>query len=198
MNAKEILLERQQSDQPTHSLAVILDPSGAERFRWEGKANQARASGLPESVAIGPVFVDPDPALIRSGYVAEVFAKYQLHLVHPRVAFGHGQDPGPDFPGHRYQIIAQGPWDVKTIKAICKQESLKKIRVSRRHFPYEPADILKQLKLKEGGNVHLCCFRNVDDKLFWILGRNCIVKIRYSVELWQAWLRQLPTQKGHN
>ena len=122
---KEILLERQHSDQPEHSLAVVLDPTGAERFRWEGKANQARASCLPESAVIGPVFVDPispyPQRLCRRSVCANINC-----LVHPRVAFGHGQDPGPDFPGHRYQIIAQGSWDVKTIKAICKQESLKK------------------------------------------------------------------------
>ena len=165
---KEILLERMYSPEQMQTVAAVLDQHGRERFRWDGAISVKPAQCSDD---IGPFFIDPDPAIIRSGYVAEVFSHYHLKLVHPQVAFGHGEDPGRHFPGHRYQVIASGAWDLKILKSVLKKEQIKKIRVSRRHFPYDPPAIFKQLKIKEGGNTHLCCFRNGENKLIWILGK---------------------------
>ena len=103
--------------------------------------------------------------------MAEVLAHFKLSLVHPSVAFGHGEDPGPKVR-HRYRIIASGVWDGKALKALCKQNNIKQLRISRRHFPHAPADILKQLKVKEGGNKHLCCYRDSNQQMMWVLGQH--------------------------
>ena len=162
---KEVLLQRQQG--PT--LAVGLNGDGSERFRWQSGSNSCHP---PCRERIGNIFVDPDPAIIRSGLVAELLVHFDLAQVHPLVAFGHGDDPGPQFPGHRYQVIEAGEWDAKIIKACCKRHGIKALRVSRRHFPWDPPTTLKRLKLREGGNWRLCCYRDAEEHLCWVLGRH--------------------------
>ena len=60
---KEIILEKVSPAANVQTLAITLDGVGAERFRWRGnpEAPRARCAAIT-----GSVFIDPDPAIIRS------------------------------------------------------------------------------------------------------------------------------------
>ncbi|TVR13934.1 MAG: hypothetical protein EA401_05645 [Planctomycetota bacterium] len=148
--------------------AVGLDYLGNLRFDVQGDANTAPPPPLSWQQP-GPVFIDPDPALIRSGLIATCAQRHRLSLVHPQVAFLHGNDPGTDFPGSRFQVHDSGPWENKILRRRLRQMGLSRLRISRRHFPWTVESIHHRLGTREGGSMRLFCYRNGDEALAWTL-----------------------------
>jgi hypothetical protein len=76
------------------------------------------------------------------------------------------------FPGKSFRVIEKGPVDISWLK---KHLPNKKVNISTRNFPGKPEDLLKKLKLIEGGDLTLFGYRNHQNQVELALTQKCAI-----------------------
>lgn len=94
---------------------------------------------------------EPNAAIMKSGLFDSLANRYQLKKLHPNSHL-FTSDHLMEFPGRRFVITEQLPYNKKRIKKILGGS---KAHVSTRNFPLEVASLRKELKIKDGGDTYL-------------------------------------------
>lgn len=151
---------------PVALCAVVLDAEGQELFRLSADGERCPPSQGP----VADCFAEPDPAIIRAGLVAELAAQHGLHQLHPAVAYLSGPPPASTFPGRVWRVLAEGRFRERELRRLLAERGIVRANVGRRHFPWDPPTIQRKLGLKGGGQHHICCWRDVDGEMHYMLG----------------------------
>lgn len=77
--------------------------------------------------------------------------------------------PCDDFPGEAYLIESVMPFDRRTVKAFAA--TYPKINVAVRNFPLSAPELVRRLKIKEGGDMMLFGTTGPDGELLLITAR---------------------------
>jgi hypothetical protein len=96
-------------------------------------------AGAPESAEAGPVgafIVDPDPAIVRSGLVANAAHLIGGRLLDPRLAFITTDAHPPPWVGRGMSVIEQTT--VKRIAQTCRRHGLESVTLWARGFDTAP------------------------------------------------------------
>lgn len=98
----------------------------------------------------GQILLQPFPAVMKGGGASTITSAAKLH------PFSHlfFADAVPDgFPGEAYTILDIVPFDRRGIKKITTEHP--RINVAVRNFPLTAPELVKRLKVKEGGELQL-------------------------------------------
>ncbi len=98
----------------------------------------------------GDILFQPYPAVMKGGGTASIDNAVKLH------PFSHlffAESVPADFPGEAYRIVAIHPFDKRNVKTVATEYP--KINVAVRNFPLSAPELVKRLKVKEGGRMML-------------------------------------------
>jgi SAM-dependent methyltransferase len=144
--------------------AVILNDDGSVRYAL---ADDRRP--VPSAVPPAAWLYEPDPALLRAHALAALANAHGLHPLHPDVSVLTAAQRAPDFPGRVSRVIDHGRYEPKRLRKHLKQLGITTAQIARRHFPYPPDTIAKQLRIGSSGSRRLLCYRDCDDTLCYVL-----------------------------
>ncbi len=99
------------------------------------------------------------PAINKSGFCASFAAETGMSPLYHHGVYFTGTT-FPDAPGSRLKVLDAGDFKVDSILKWLKANAQTRINVRAREFYLKPEEILKKLKLKEGGSLHLLCYKN--------------------------------------
>lgn len=99
------------------------------------------------------------PAVNKSGFSDTFAAEAGMFPLYTNGVYFTG-DRFPDAPGSRLQLLDAGDFKVDHIQKWLKEHAHTRINVRVREFYLKPEEVLKKLKLKEGGSLHLLCYKN--------------------------------------
>ena len=157
---KEILLElgRGENEGPTTEIQ-ILHSDKAEKFSFNlpiSSSDMEKRLGSPE----GRFLYEPDVAFYKARKTRELFQHYFPDLPG---AMNHQEgyffsntllDPST-FPGRVFECIEEVSPQISKLKKYLKQQAIRQIHVSRRHFPETPVKIARKLSVVAGGKEYL-------------------------------------------
>ena len=103
---------------------------------------------------------EPNAAILKSGGFHEVSHQLEVFKLHQHSHL-YTSDQLIDFPGRQFIITQSMPYDKKKIKKFLGQE---KANITIRNFPKSVAQIRKETKIKEGGNLFLFFTTNLKGK----------------------------------
>jgi hypothetical protein len=103
---------------------------------------------------------EPNAAILKSGGFHEVSEQLKIFKLHQHSHL-YTSNELMDFPGRQFIITQSMPYDKKKIKKFIGQE---KANITIRNFPKSVAQIRKETKIKEGGNLFLFFTTNLDNK----------------------------------
>jgi hypothetical protein len=93
---------------------------------------------------------EPNSAILKSGAFKLIGLKNGLHKLHEHSHLYTGDTLIP-FPGRRFKIEQQLPFNKKAIQAL----DVSKANITIRNFPLSVAEIKKRFKIKDGGEEYL-------------------------------------------
>jgi 16S rRNA G966 N2-methylase RsmD len=103
---------------------------------------------------------EPNAAILKSGGFHEISHQLKVFKLHQHSHL-YTSDQLMDFPGRQFIITQSMPYDKKKIKKFIGQE---KANITIRNFPKSVAQIRKETKIKEGGQVFIFFTTNLDNK----------------------------------
>ncbi|WP_090584483.1 class I SAM-dependent methyltransferase [Arthrobacter subterraneus] len=104
--------------------------------------------GEDDDAAVGPVegyLYEPDGAVIRAGLVADVARSIGGHLVDPHIAYICAPDLVDTPFARAYRVLDVLPYNVKTLKAWVKANSIGVLDIKKRGTSVTPEELRKQL-----------------------------------------------------
>jgi hypothetical protein len=94
---------------------------------------------------------EPNSAILKSGGFYEISHQYNIHKLHEH-SHVYTSENLIEFPGRSFKIL-------KTVayhkKKIVREIEDKKANITTRNFPKTVAQLRKETKLKDGGNIYL-------------------------------------------
>ena len=103
---------------------------------------------------------EPNAAILKSGGFHEISHQLKVFKLHQHSHL-YTSDQLMDFPGRQFIINQSMPYDKNKIKKFIGQE---KANITIRNFPKSVAQIRKETKIKEGGQVFIFFTTNLDNK----------------------------------
>ncbi|MDC1104461.1 RsmD family RNA methyltransferase [Polaribacter sp.] len=103
---------------------------------------------------------EPNAAILKSGGFHEISHQLKVFKLHQHSHL-YTSDQLMNFPGRQFIITQSMPYDKKKIKKFIGQE---KANITIRNFPKSVAQIRKETKIKEGGQVFIFFTTNLDNK----------------------------------
>ena len=130
-------------------VAVNLKPGNEEAFSFTFTEEQEAVVSFAEP---GQYLFEPHAALLKAGAFRLVAQRYGLaklhtnsHLYTANILPGH-------FPGRSFKILYSGKPDKKILEKLLPEG---KAMISTRNHPLSVQQLVKKLKIKEGGNLYL-------------------------------------------
>jgi hypothetical protein len=115
----------------------------------DGAVQELTADEDPGPADVGPVRAwlhEPDPAVIRSGLVAQVAGGLGATLIDPTIAY-LTSDVRTDSPWtSSYRVVDVLPFNVKKLKAHLRTRGIGRVVVKKRGSPIEPESLARQLR----------------------------------------------------
>jgi hypothetical protein len=97
----------------------------------------------------------PSPAIIKSGSSNSLAKRYSMTKLNGEGHILFTNEEFSDFPGRQFKVLYEAEYKPKQIKSYLKDQSIKKANIISRQFFHKPSELLKSLKLKEGGEDYL-------------------------------------------
>ncbi len=104
---------------------------------------------------------EPNAAILKSGGFHEITNQLGVFKIHQHSHL-YTSENLIDFPGRTFKIDAVLSYDKKKINKLIPN---KKANITTRNFPKTVAQIRKETKLKDGGNLFIFCTTNVINQL---------------------------------
>lgn len=122
--------------------ATLIQASGAV-LHWQPSAYETVPTGPPADW-----LVEPDPSLIRAGYVQDVVAQTGGHQLDETIAYITTQQR-PESPWLRsWAILDWMPFHLKRLRAYLRDHNVGRVTVKKRGSPITPEELTARLKLR--------------------------------------------------
>lgn len=105
---------------------------------------------------------EPNAAILKSGGFNQITKQYNVGKLHQHSHLYTSEEIIKNFPGRIFKIDAVFSYNKKQLK---KELAIDKANITTRNFPKTVAQIRKETKLKDGGNIYLFFTKNLDEKL---------------------------------
>lgn len=139
---------------PGARCAVLLgaqdsDGTTAPVVRVCAEGSEVAVSGLPEE---GNWLIEPDPAVIRAGAVADLGAAIDATLIDAHLAYLSAAEPlaDDDARGRSWQVLWAGGYDPRALRTACAASSVTRVDLSGRGRNLDPQRVDRDLRLPGG------------------------------------------------
>ncbi|CAL2080211.1 Thump_like domain-containing protein [Tenacibaculum sp. 190524A02b] len=105
---------------------------------------------------------EPNAAILKSGGFNEVSNQLKLLKLHNNTHLYTSKELADTFPGRTFQIEKYFKYNKKQLK---KEITETKANITTRNFPKSVAELRKETKLKDGGDVYLFFTKDLDNTL---------------------------------
>ncbi len=126
--------------------------------------NQAMVS---YTACLGKYLYEPNAAVMKAGAFKSLTRDFPVQALHPNSHLYTSAQYVEDFPGKIFDIIGIFPPSAKSSRQFLKRQG--RLNVSVRNYPSSPAEILKALGIKEGGDKQLFATTLNDESHIWLL-----------------------------
>lgn len=148
--------ENQRSEKDIPITAVEINDEG-NRDR-ELKFTQAEEQAAEASFGLPLDYLyEPGPAFQKAGGFNTIACKFNLQKLHKHTHLYTGSQYFQDFPGRSFRLCGIFPANAKALP-------FRKANLTVRNFPAKAPDLLKKLKLKEGGEDYLFACTLLDER----------------------------------
>lgn len=151
--------------------AVTISDNTVSRFAFtlQEEKEAVSAFSLPKK---GMYLLEPYPAMMKSGGFSVLSSRLGVGKLDKNTHIYVSSSLREDFPGENFEIIEVLPFGKAAVKSI--HEKYPVLNVTTRNFPMKAAELVKKLKIKEGGDLRLFAVRACGTPLL-IIARNTIV-----------------------
>ena len=153
------LLEKGYAD-PIQIKTVNMGKKETQTFHFNYK--KETYSGYSEP---GAYLYEPNSAILKSGGFHQVTAQYNVDKLHQNSHL-YTSDIRINFPGRTFKIEQVLSYDKKQLKKLLPKN---KANITTRNFPKTVAQIRKETKITEGGNVFIFFTTNFKNELIVLL-----------------------------
>ena len=155
---KELLFLLQNNHKSKIEIRTVnLLKNNKQEFYFLLNSNNEVKYNLPQNF-----IYEPNTAILKSGGFNQITEQYNVGKLHQHSHLYTSEEIIENFPGRTFKIDAVFTYNKKQIK---KELALDKANITTRNFPKTVAQIRKETKLKDGGNVYLFFTKNIDEKL---------------------------------
>lgn len=109
---------------------------------------------------------EPNAAILKAGGFNEVSAQLNVNKLHLHSHLYTSENKLENFPGRTFKILNVFNYNKKNLK---KNFSDKKANITIRNFPKTVAQIRKESKIKDGGDMYLFFTTNLNDEFITIV-----------------------------
>jgi hypothetical protein len=125
--------------------AVLL--TGTAVYQWSVRSGLAAPISQPRGW-----LVEPDPAIIRAGLVADLAAELGGAQLDPEIAYITTDAKPQTLWGRAWKIIDWMPFNLKKLRAYLREYNVGHITVKKRGTAVTPEDLTARLKLNGSGS----------------------------------------------
>lgn len=126
--------------------ALIL--AGAESATWDADVvNPHTPPTMLSPEPVGAFIFEPDPAIIRSGSIASICARYHLAPIAPRIAYLTGDAPIDSPFLTSFTVLATFTVEPKPLRKALTKLGVGRVEIKKRGTDLEPEIFRKKLKL---------------------------------------------------
>ncbi|MER7458141.1 methyltransferase domain-containing protein [Micromonospora sp. NPDC126480] len=128
----------------------LVNASGREGFPSHTvTAHELTGSGGLEA-PVGPVrryVYDPDPAVVRAHFVAELAGELEANLADPTIAYLYADTRSPTPFARCLEITDVLPFSLKRLRALLRERRVGRVEILKRGSALEPEKLRRDLKL---------------------------------------------------
>ncbi len=148
--------------------AVTLSDKTDSRFAFtpQEEKDSVPEYSIPEN---GMYLLEPYPAVMKSGGFSVLSSRFGVGKLDKNTHIYVSSSPKDEFPGENFEIIEVLPFGKAAIKSLHSKYPV--LNVTARNFPMKPTELVKKLKIKEGGDLRLFAVRANGTPLL-IIARN--------------------------
>ena len=139
---------------------LLLDESGAAHDISSRDGQEANAPAeVVDVVPLGNTIAEPDPAVIRSGMLAQLARRVGAGIVSPSIAYLTGDDlPASPFYD-RFEVLEVTNLRAKAISAALRTLDVGSVEIKKRGADIDPEALRKSLKLSGVGQATVIATR---------------------------------------
>ncbi len=104
---------------------------------------------------------EPNAAVLKSGGFHQISVQFSLYKLQQHSHVYTSNELLADFPGRKFRLQQAISYNKKEIQRLLKN---KKANITTRNFPKTVAQIRKETKIKEGGEIYLFFTTNLENK----------------------------------
>ena len=125
------------------------------KMGYEDNEKMRKSSSLSHSLnlSISQFLYEPNASILKAGIQDILCERYGVWKLHPMSNLFVGDTLIPRFPGRRFRIVGMSDFSKKGLKALVGD--LHQANLTIRNFPTPVAQLRRQLRLSEGGDVYL-------------------------------------------
>ncbi len=142
--------------------AVTIGPGVDSRFTFR-RSEETAATASYAMPRVGQYIYEPYPAVMKSGAMKLLSARYGLSKFHANTHLWFGEAGIADFPGRAFEITEILPYASKHIKRY--RRSHPQVSVTTRNFPVGADALRAKLAVREGGSERLFAVTTPDPLL---------------------------------
>ena len=158
---KELLFLLEKNHKKTIKIKTInIGKNETKSFNFNYKDDVSSVYSEPRSY-----LYEPNAAILKSGGFHQISHQFNIFKLHQHSHL-YTSNEIIDFPGRVFKIEEIVPYDKKKIKKFLPEN---KANITIRNFPKSVAQIRKETKIKEGGNLYLFFSTDIQNKLICIL-----------------------------
>jgi len=149
---KELLftLKRNLASEPL--ITCINISKKGERSKISFNQSHEKALQINYTTEINRYVYEPNASLLKAGFYKGLTDLYPVRKLHTDSHLYTSEKFIRDFPGRIFRVEAYSSFNKKELKNLLRDVNQASITV--RNFPLSVAELRKQLKIKEGGNIH--------------------------------------------
>lgn len=126
----------------------------------------------------GDILYEPFPSIMKSGAMKLIATKFGISKLHRHTHLYTATDMVDNFPGHKFRVLEVLPFNKKAIKEI-KSRGLV-TNASTRNFRLSAPELVRKLKIREGGETQLFGAKCFDDCEYLIITQREIISQTYA------------------
>ena len=128
-------------------------PDAARTASLIGGPSLSPSPGVPRPEVSPPLryLLEPDPAIVRAGLIAELCAMTGAAVLDERVAYLTADDPGPAPLVRPYEILRSLPFSLKAVRAALREFEIGRVEVKKRASAADVPTLLRQLQSPHPG-----------------------------------------------
>ena len=149
---KEVLLYIDTADMSREPVVfcVNLTAEGEEVFSFSFSEEK---EAIPSYSMPRKYLYEPNASILKAGAFKSISARYNIAKLEQHSHLYTSSDLREEFPGRVFEVEEVLPFNNKLKKELAG--NIPKANISARNFPLTVAEIRKQTKIKEGGDVYL-------------------------------------------